>query len=338
MRISRNDPDRDAIRDDQAAGTITSPAADRRADGVVDDRADRHTVGTTPTERHLDRDGDGRTDRLDRDGDGRVDALDRDHDGRPARLDRDGDGRVDALERDHDGRTDRLDRDGDGRVDQLERDHHGRGAHVDQLDRDGDGRVDSAEAAAVPATDRHSVVAREKERYGGVKIGSAFFGWLTATGTAVILTALLAAAGTTIGLATDTPVGDAAEGVAEPETIGVAGVVGLLVILFVSYYCGGYVAGRMARFNGIKQGIAVWVWAIIMAIVVVILAAVAGDEYDVLARLNGFPRLPVNEGDVTAAGAAAVFIVAATSLVGAIVGGLAGMRFHRAVDKAGLGR
>lgn len=206
-----------------------------------------------------------------------------------------------------------------------------------------DDRVDTTDDTVVtepvvePAVDRHSVVAREKERYGGVKVGSAFFGWLTATGTAVILIALLAAAGTTIGLSTDTPVGDAAAGVAEPETIGVAGVVGLLVILFVSYFCGGYVAGRMARFNGIKQGVAVWVWAVVMAIVVVILAAVAGDEYDVLARLNGFPRLPLNEGDVTTAGMVAVVMVAATSLIGAVLGGLSGMRFHRAVDKAGLG-
>ncbi len=46
--------------------------------------------------------------------------------------------------------------------------------------------------------DRQSVIAREKEQYGGVKIGSAFFGWLTATGTAVLLTALAAAAGTAV--------------------------------------------------------------------------------------------------------------------------------------------
>jgi hypothetical protein len=37
----------------------------------------------------------------------------------------------------------------------------------------------------------------------------------------------------------------------------------LLVILFVAYYCGGYAAGRMGRFNGMKQGIAVWLWALV---------------------------------------------------------------------------
>src|ERR671932_1436636 len=65
--------------------------------------------------------------------------------------------------------------------------------------RDADRQVseppDTTGGAHTAPVDRHSVVSREKERYGGVKIGSAFFGWLTATGTAVILTALLTAAG-----------------------------------------------------------------------------------------------------------------------------------------------
>ena len=39
------------------------------------------------------------------------------------------------------------------------------------------------------------------------------------------------------------------------------GVVVAAVVLFVAYVCGGYVAGRMARFDGIKQGLAVWGWS-----------------------------------------------------------------------------
>jgi hypothetical protein len=185
--------------------------------------------------------------------------------------------------------------------------------------------------------DRASVVAREKEQYGGVKIGSAFFGWLTATGTAVLLTALVAAAGTVLGLANPEIENAARQATsASAETIGLVGGIILLVILFVAYFCGGYVAGRMARFNGMKQGIAVWVWALVIAIVVAILAAIAGDEYNILAELNSFPRIPINEGDLTTGGIIAALAAAATALIGAILGGLAGMRFHRKVDKAGL--
>ncbi len=187
--------------------------------------------------------------------------------------------------------------------------------------------------------DRHDVVAREKEAYGGVKVGSAFFGWLTATGTAVLLTALVAAAGAAVGLSRGTSVDQAtSQASQDPRTVGIAGGIALLVILFVSYYCGGYVAGRMARFNGIKQGVAVWLWALLIAVVVAVLGAVAGSKYDVLAQLNSFPRIPVNEGSLTTGGIIALLVVAVASLAGAVLGGLAGMRFHRRVDRAGLGR
>jgi hypothetical protein len=180
------------------------------------------------------------------------------------------------------------------------------------------------------------VVAREQEEHGGVKIGSAFFGFLTAVGVGVLLTAIVSAAGTAVGLATKTDPGDFTSTKAA-STVGIVGGIVLLVILFVAYYCGGYVASRMARFHGVRQGIAVWVWALVVAVVVAVLAAVAGSKYNVLSELNSFPRIPVSEGDLTTGGIIAAIAVVAASLLGAIVGGLAGMRFHRRVDRTGLG-
>jgi hypothetical protein len=183
---------------------------------------------------------------------------------------------------------------------------------------------DDRDAAAVTAGDRTSlrqdVLAREKDRFGGIKFGSAFFGWLTATGTAVILTALVDAA------------------TQNADTIGWAGAIAVLVVILIAYYCGGYVAGRMARFDGAKQGFAVWLWAIIIAVVVAIVTAIAGSQFNILGNLNGFPRIPVSEGDLTVASIVTAVLVAIVSLVGAILGGLAGMRFHRKVDRVGLGR
>lgn len=184
-------------------------------------------------------------------------------------------------------------------------------------------------------TDAGMVRAREENAYGGIKIGAAFFGWLTATGMAVLLTALVAAAGTAIGLATGTDVGETAEEAV--DTVGVPGAIALVVILFVAYFCGGYVAGRMARFNGAKQGLAVWLWAVVIAILVAVLGTIAGQQYDVLAQTNLLPRIPVNEGTLATGGIIAAVVVAVVSLVGAILGGIAGMRFHRKVDRAGLG-
>jgi hypothetical protein len=209
----------------------------------------------------------------------------------------------------------------------------------DRRDRDDVvGDVDQTHQVAVTGPDRHEVVSREKEQYGGVKLGSAFFGWLTATGTAVLLTALVAAAGTAVGLATGTSADSAtSEAANDPATVGLVGGIILLVVLFVAYYCGGYVAGRMARFDGAKQGVAVWLWALLIAILVAVLGIVAGNEFNILAELNGFPRIPVGEGDLSTAGILAAIGVAVASLAGAVLGGIAGMRFHRRVDRAGFG-
>ncbi|MEY2850121.1 MAG: hypothetical protein RI885_2788 [Actinomycetota bacterium] len=189
------------------------------------------------------------------------------------------------------------------------------------------------------SSSRETVVEREKEEFGGMKFGSAFFGWLTAMGMAIILTALLAATGAAIGLGSNADpnqvAADAAEGA---DTIGLVGGIVLAIILFVAYYCGGYVAGRMARFSGAKQGIAVWLWAVVIAIVLALIGLIAGSQFDVLANLNGFPRIPLNEGALTLGSIITVVVTLVVTLGGAILGGLAGMVYHRKVDRAGLGR
>lgn len=188
--------------------------------------------------------------------------------------------------------------------------------------------------------DRKEVVDRENDAFGGVKIFCAFFGWVTATGMTVLLTALIAAAGAGVGLVSSvSDVTDAAsdQGVSV-ENIGWAGVILVLVVVFVSYYSGGYVAGRMARFDGIRQGIAVFGWTVVAAIVIAVLGAVAGSEFNVLDQLNSFPRIPDNVSDLGIQAVVALVGVVVVSLVGAMLGGLAGMHFHRKVDRTGLGR
>jgi hypothetical protein len=200
------------------------------------------------------------------------------------------------------------------------------------------GPAGDKKTAAASANSRRNVVQREKDEYGGVKVGLAFFGWLTATGTAVMLTAFAVAAGTAVSVATSTDFrGAASHATHDPKIAGVIGVV-LLIVLFVAYYCGGYVAGRMARFHGLRQGMAVWLWAVLIAAVVAVLAALAGSQYDMLSKLNRFPRIPVSPANLTTGGLIGLVVVAVGSLAGSLLGGQAGMIFHRKVDKAGLGR
>jgi hypothetical protein len=195
------------------------------------------------------------------------------------------------------------------------------------------------EPHAPAAADRVTVLARERERFGGMKLGAAFFGWLAATGLAVLLIAVLAAAGVAFGVTNpanvDKAVQESQNATGTAKTVGLVGAIVLLVILFLAYYCGGYVAGRMARFSGFKQGFAVWLWAIFTSAIIAAVAAIAGAKYNVLAQLN-LPRIPVQEGSVTAVGLIAIAAAVLVSLIAALIGGKMGTRFHRKIDAVGF--
>jgi hypothetical protein len=204
-------------------------------------------------------------------------------------------------------------------------------------EHDGEPRFTRDETVVAPAATRTRgpVVApdtmlavRERQRMhvGGISWGAAFFGFLSAAGLAAILTALLVAAGVAIGLS---EVKDAANGNA--KTIGLGGGILLLIVLAVAWYCGGYVAGRMSRFDGGRQGLAVWAWSLLFAVLVAAAAAIGGSQYNVFDRLN-LPRLPTSNETLTTGGAIALGATAVVTLLFAVLGGKTGERFHRRID------
>lgn len=181
---------------------------------------------------------------------------------------------------------------------------------------------------------REALLAAERERFGGFKFGAAFFGWLTATGMVVLLSAAAAAIGAAVGVSTDTDLGAALDQAAANQSAGLAGAIITLAVLLLAYYAGGYVAGRMARFNGLKQGLAVWLWALAAAAVVIIVGLIFGNDIRSITQLNSVAPLPEDLGSISAGTWLAVIASVAVSLIGALLGGLAGMRFHRRVDRA----
>jgi len=107
------------------------------------------------------------------------------------------------------------------------------------------------------------------------------------------------------------------------------------VLLFLAYLAGGYVAGRMARFNGAKQGIAVWVIGLLVVLLLALAGLVFGSQYNVLGQLN-LPRIPIDEGTATTAGIIALVAVLIATLAGAVLGGILGNRYHKKVDRVGF--
>jgi hypothetical protein len=189
---------------------------------------------------------------------------------------------------------------------------------------------DAATAPLVAPRTMAAVRERQREHFGGVKWGSAFFGFLSAVGLASILAAILAAAGIALGLADRATGSDASA--SDAQTIGLGGGIALLVALAFAWYCGGYVAGRMARFDGARQGLGVWAWTMVTTILVAAAAGVGGSRYDIFQSLN-LPSLPVNGSTLTSAGAIAGAAAILVTLLFAVLGGKAGERYHRRVDR-----
>ena len=173
--------------------------------------------------------------------------------------------------------------------------------------------------------------ARQRDVYGGTNWGAAFFGWLVAVGIGALLTALLSAAGTALAFSEFETVGEASN---NAETIGVAGGILIIVVALIAYFAGGYVAGRMSRFDGGRQGLGVWIWSVVIVIVLAIIGWIAGEEYNLFADLN-LPRLPIDEGDLTTGGIIVLAAVLIGTLLAAMAGGKAGERYHRRVDAVG---
>jgi hypothetical protein len=198
------------------------------------------------------------------------------------------------------------------------------------LDRDGiDDRVEHHDPVLAPAA-LDTMRARQRDRFGGIQWGSDFFGWLCAIGLASILTAILVGAGVALGLST-TDAGNADTA----QQIGLGGGIALLVVLAIAWFCGGYVAGRMARFDGARQGIGVWLWTILAAVIVAGAAAIGGSEYDIYERLN-LPRIAVGDSTLTAGGAIAGAAAIVVTLLFAVIGGKVGERYHRRIDRLAI--
>jgi MFS family permease len=172
--------------------------------------------------------------------------------------------------------------------------------------------------------------ARQREEFGGFNWGAAFFGWLVAVGIGALLTSLLSAAGAAIGL-TKLNESDAAAGA---DTLSIVGAVLVILVLALAYYAGGYVAGRMSRFDGGRQGLGVWLIGLIVTLVLAAAGALAGAEYNLLGELN-LPRIPVDEGSLAAGAAIALLVVLVATLLAAMAGGKQGERYHRKVDRVG---
>jgi hypothetical protein len=208
-------------------------------------------------------------------------------------------------------------------------------------DRDADDRTIARDRAARRAERTGNGVAtrsaletaraRQRDEFGGINWGASFFGWLVAVGVATLLIALLVAAGAAVGLTATTE----SEVTANAEELSLGGGIALVVVLMLAYYTGGYVAGRMSRFDGGRQGLGTWAIGLVVTIALAAAAVVLGDQYNVLEQLN-LPALPVGDETLATGGIIALAAIVLGTLLAAMFGGKVGERYHKRVDRVGF--
>jgi hypothetical protein len=113
------------------------------------------------------------------------------------------------------------------------------------------------------------------------------------------------------------------------QSLGIGGLVGGLIALFLAYLIGGYTAGRMARFDGPKNGVGVVIWTVVVAILLGILGAVLGNRFNVASQIH----LNINTATLTRAGIISLAVTLLVMLIAAIIGGIMGANFHRRLDR-----
>jgi hypothetical protein len=209
-----------------------------------------------------------------------------------------------------------------------------RGDGTTSRDREADGSTRPATSRTGNGTATASALAtaraRQRDEFGGINWGASFFGWLVAVGVAALLTSVLIAAGAAIGLtATESTSSSGA------EELSLAGAIALLVVLMLAYYAGGYVAGRMSRFDGARQGLGTWAIGLAITVTLAVAGVILGSEYNVLERLN-LPALPVGDASFATGGLIALAAILFGTLMAALSGGKVGERYHKRVDRAGF--
>jgi hypothetical protein len=171
--------------------------------------------------------------------------------------------------------------------------------------------------------DPYSGIAVAHERFGGIDIPASLVGMLTALSTTLILAGLVGAAVGAVGYQTGLE--------SDSEDLSIWSMVGGIAVLFVAYVIGGWATGRIARYDGARNGFAAGIWTLVLGGILAGLGAWIGSEYDVFQNVD-LPQWFDSDALTTAAIISGIAAIAAM-FAGGILGGLWGEYYHRRADR-----
>lgn len=171
----------------------------------------------------------------------------------------------------------------------------------------------------------------QKKRFGGMQLLPGLFGWLAALSVSGVLLVASGLFGPQWGIETTQGIGRALDhGLLNPQdTAGWFALAVFAVVEFLALLAGGYVAGRMARFSGVAQGISVWLWSLLARAIASVAALLWADTVGLAPHSLAAQSVI---GPVLGWGLVALAAVVVLDLVAAVLGGTWGMRYHRKVD------
>ncbi|GAC1315047.1 MAG: hypothetical protein NVSMB16_11810 [Acidimicrobiales bacterium] len=169
-------------------------------------------------------------------------------------------------------------------------------------------------------------IASAHRRFGGLDTGATIAGAFSALGLTVLLGGVLAGAGRVVYV----------NGLRDAPTATAGSVVAGLAVLLVAFLVGGWVAGRMARYDGGRNGMVTAVWFVLFAAGTSVTGALLGQSYNVFSgdRLPQWFTDSARTPQAVLSAAVAFLVMVGAGFVGGVVGG----RYHRRVDRmvAGL--
>src|SRR5215213_4645638 len=174
---------------------------------------------------------------------------------------------------------------------------------------------------------------RLRDMYGGVDWLASFLGFVFVLVAGALLSLVVGLVLVPLGISPDLAG-------AELGAAAITGLVLVAILVFLTYFFGGYVAGRLARFDGGRNGAMLLLWTGVTVLVLALINAVLsgflpeGISEDIDNLIQNFLFSTI--GGLSGLGIAGVLIFVGALLVallGGFLGGRLGSRYHAEIDR-----
>ena len=172
---------------------------------------------------------------------------------------------------------------------------------------------------------------RLRDMYGGVDWLASFLGFVFALVAGAIFSAVVGVVLAPLGFSPNLT-----------GSLGAAVITGLVllgVLIFLTYFFGGYVAGRLARFDGGRNGAMLLVWTLLTGLLLVLAAGVFsgflpdGATAAIGSTMNGVLSALDSLSQAGVVGIVVVVAALLLALIGGFLGGRHGSRYHAEIDR-----